>query len=803
MATEAAGLPRPRRYVGARMQRVEDPAFLRGEARFVDDIKLPRMAHVAFARSPFAHANITSIDVSAAKALKGVVDVFTGADLLDLAAPIVSEVPAMPSIRAVSRRCLPVDRVRHVGEAYAVVIAESRYIAEDAVDLIDVEWEPLPVVTDPEAALKPDSPRIHEEIEDNNIAHMGKVHGDVDGAFDGAENVFSIRFHGGRYMAAPLETRGSVVEFDRYTGDTVMWTSTQTPHFTRTLISPIVGIPESKLRIVAPAVGGGFGLKCSIYIEDVVLLSLARRVNRPLKWIEDRYEHLAASQHSKEIICYVDVAVQNDGEIVGIRGHYVTDAGAYSITPWTALIDALPPGPMLPSVYDITNVQWSIDAVMTNKCMTGPYRGIGLTPGHNARELVLDEAARGIGMDPAELRLKNCISSDAPYQSVAGPYFDTGSYSECIESSMEALGYYDLRAQQEKLREEGRYIGLGISPFMEPTAYGSEIGKATGMEWQEASFDVARITIEPDGSVSLTTGQCSHGQSHATTFAQVAADALGVKMDSVILKDGDTATAPYGMGTWASRSGVIGAGTIMRAGREVREKLVRVAAHAMEVSPDDVEFEEGVASVKGVPGKSMTVAEIAGLAYFGGSFRPPDLTEPYLSAARSYDPPQAYTNGCCAVQVEVDIETGVIEIQKLVIAEDCGQMLNPMVVDGQILGAIAQGIGGAFLELLPYDENGQLQAGSLADYLLPGMTDVPNTEIRHFSSPGRTEGGVKGTGEGGMVALPGALLAAVADALVPFGVKVTKSPIGPSDIVELIQASKRAADPSSDASPDA
>jgi carbon-monoxide dehydrogenase large subunit len=784
--SETITIDRPRKYVGSRMQRVEDPAFLRGQARFVDDIKLPQMAHLAFARSPYAHANITSVDVSEAAALDGVIGVFTGEDLAKITQPIVSEVPAMPSIAKIQRRCLPVDKVRHVGEAFAVVVAESRYIAEDAVDLIVAEWEPLEPIMDPEAALKPGSPRVHEEIEDNNIAHMQKVHGDVDKVFASADHVFSVRFHGGRYMAAPLETRGTVVEYDKHTGDTVMWTSTQTPHFTRTLIAPVVGIPESKLRIIAPAVGGGFGLKCSVYIEDVVLLALARRIGRPLKWIEDRYEHLAASQHSKEIICYVDLAVQNDGTFLGFRGHFVTDAGAYSISPWTALIDALPPGPMLPSVYDVQHVQWTLDAPMTNKCMTGPYRGIGLTPGHNARELLIDEAARGLGIDPAELRLKNCIPA-GPYRSVAGPYFDSGSYPECIEASMEMIDYSARREQQKELREQGRYIGIGISPFMEPTAYGSEIGKATGMEWQEASFDVARIIVEPDGSVSLTTGQCSHGQGHATTFAQVAADALGVKVEDVVLRDGDTGRAPYGMGTWASRSGVIGAGSIMRAGREVREKLIKVAAHAMEVGIDDIELEHGVAAVKGVPGKSMTVAEIAGLAYFGGSFRPADLTEPYLSAARSYDPPQAYTNGCVAAVVEVDVETGAIEIQKMAIAEDCGQMLNPMVVDGQILGACAQGVGGAFLEHLPYDENGQLLAGSLMDYLLPATMEVPDTEIRHFESPGSTEGGVKGTGEGGMVALPAALLAAVADALAPFGAKVTKSPIGPNDIRNLVR----------------
>ena len=782
---------RPPQYVGARVLRVEDPSFLRGRARYIDDITRPGMTYVAFARSPHAHARIKAIDPEQARALEGVVAVMTGADLQDAAKPIVSLIPARPDVRAVTHPFLPADKVRHVGEAFAVVVAESRYIAEDAVDLIETEWEPLPSVVHAEEALKPGAPLLHEEFEDNNIAHMESVHGDVDAAFAQADHVFSTRFQGGRYMAAPLEMRGIVADYDAATDETVIWTSTQIPHFHRTLVAPLLGIPEAKLRVIAPAVGGAFGLKCSIYPEDVVLPVLTRLVGRPVKWIEDRYEHLAASGHAKEIICYIDIAVQNDGTFLAFRGRYITDAGAYSVMPWTALIDALPSGPLLPSIYDVRNVHWAIDAAMTNKCHATPYRAVGITPGHNAREILIDEIARALGIDPVDLRLKNCIPSE-PYTTATGQHYEGGSYAECIRKTLDVLDYPALREKQRRLREEGRYLGIGISPFIEPTAFGSQIAQSTGMTWQEASFDLARVTVEPDGSVTVATGQSSHGQGHATTFAQVAADALGVRIEDVVVKGGgDTARAPYGMGTWGSRSGVIGAGGIIRAGREVREKLVRMAAQAMEVSPEDIELSNSVASVKGVPDKSMTVGEIAMFAYFAGANRPADIEEPFLGSSRSYDPPEAYTNGCIVAVVEVDVETGLVDVQRLVAVEDCGVMMNPMVVEGQIMGAVAQGVGGALYEELRYDENGQFLAGSFMDYLLPSTTEVPLIEIGHFESPGLTEGGIKGAGEGGMVAAPAALLTAVADALSPFGVTVTKSPLGPNDILALIREAKR------------
>jgi carbon-monoxide dehydrogenase large subunit len=769
-------------YIGAPLPRLEDARFLTGTARYVDDVELSNMLHAAFVRSPFPHARIAGIDSEQARTLPGVTLVLTGEDLRDDAPVLISKMDR-PESRPVERRILPIDKVRYVGEAVVAIVAESRAVAEDACELVEIEWEPLPPVVDAEAALEAAAPVLHDDLGDNNIAHAFDEGGDVERALRESKHVFSKRFYAGRHHAAPLEGRAAVVSWNVLTDEITMWSSSQMPHMARMFIAPLIGVPERNLRVIAPAVGGGFGSKSNIAIEEFVLFHLARRVGRPVKWVADRYEELASAAHAKEMWILLDIGVDDDGRFTAFRGHYIGNVGGYSLFPWTGFIDPLHAATLLPSLYDVRNVRWEVDTALTNKCWSAPYRGVGMTSGHTAREVLIDEIARALDIDPVELRIRNCIPSE-PYSSAIGMNYDGGSYAESIRRAQELVDYERFRSEQRGLREDGRYVGIGFSPFVEPTGFGSDVAKACGLPAE--FFDAATITVTPDGSVNVSTGLHSHGQGHETTFAQIAADTLGVKLEDVKVTFGDTGIDPFGSGTYASRSAVVGGGAVMRAARDVRRKLLELAAHAMEASPDDMELVDGVAHVRGAPQHTMTVADIAGFAHFGGHRRPEGL-EPALTATRSYDPPETYANGTVVAVVEVDAATGVVHLLRLIAVEDCGVMLNPLVVDGQIAGAIAQGIGAALYEECIYDDSGQLLTGTLMDYLYPTTMQVPDIEIDHFETPSpRTEGGIKGLGEGGTIAAPAAVVSAVADALVPFGVTIDRTPVTPAYLLEQI-----------------
>ncbi|HEV7957078.1 MAG TPA: xanthine dehydrogenase family protein molybdopterin-binding subunit, partial [Marisediminicola sp.] len=688
---------RPENYIGAKIRRTEDPRYLAGRATYIDDIHLPGMLHAAVLRSSEPHANITKLDIERAKALKGVHGVYTQEDIDPLAGPFVTTLPR-PEVQTITRPPLDSRKVTFVGQPIAVVVADSRYIAEDGLDLIDVEYELLPIVMDAEKSLEPGAPNIRPEIPGNNFGHIEFQRGDVDGAFAEADHVFTKRFHQGRFTAAPLETRGVIGDYDGVMEELKVYSSTQLPHVLRTLLAMQLGIRETKLQVIAREVGGGFGLKAHMFDEEVIIPVISRLIGRPVKWIEDRYENLVASVHAKEQIVYLDVAVNADGTILAFRGRYIGVAGAWAPHPWTTYVDVLTAASLLPSFYAIKGVAYEVDAALTNMCPLGAYRGVGWTVGHNARELMLDDIARELEIDPVEFRLKNMIP-DEPYTSATGMHYDGGSYNESIHKTMELIDYPALRERQKELREQGRYLGIGVSPYVEPTAWGSEGARANGFDTDY--YDSASVTVEPDGSVLVTTGLHNHGQAHETTFAQVAADAIGVRFEDVHIRANDTTGTAYGFGTWCSRGAVIGSATITRAGKEVREKLIRMAAHVMEVSPEDVELYDGVATVKGVPDKSMTVAQISGFTYMGGAHRPAGV-EPALTATRSYDPPETYSNGTTVAIVEVDPQTGVVKIERIVASEDCGVVLNPMVVDGQVQGAVAQGIGGVMYEQLSY-----------------------------------------------------------------------------------------------------
>ncbi len=769
-------MSRPFRHVGQSRLRVEDPRLLRGRARYLDDVHVPGTLHAAFVRSPFAHALIRSIDTDRARERDGVVAVVTAADL-PLGLEIVTS-SSRPEAAQGRRPLLPVDRVRYVGDPVAAVVASSRYAAEDGCELVEVEYEPLAAVVDAEEALVVDA--------GSNFAHIEFEAGGVEAAFAGAAHVFRKRFHFGRTHAAPLEGRGAIADWDAFSGELTFWNSSQMPFLVRSMLAALYGLRETAVRVIVPDVGGGFGLKVHLYVEEAILPHLSRVAGAPVKWVEDRYEHLAASGHSKEVICSLELAVDGDGRFRGLRGRFVGDGGAYQGHPWSSLIDPLCAASMLPGIYAVDAVSYEVDAPATNKCPSTAYRGVGWTSGHTAREALIDDAARSLGIDPVELRLRNCLPDGEPHVSATGARYDGGSYAASIRRARELLDYDGFRDRQRRLREAGRYVGVGFSPFVEQGGWAAQIAEDMGFPGY-SYLDAVCVTVEPDGSVTLTTGLQSNGQAHETTLAQLAADGLGVSPESVRVVQGDTSTGAYSTGSWGSRTAVIGGGAVLRATGDVRAKLLRIAAEEMEAAVDDLDLVDGVVSVKGSPDRTLTVAEVAAAAYVG---RVPDGVEPALTSTRSYDPPATYSNACIACVVEVDGETGFVTVERIVAVEDCGTVINPMVVDGQVAGAVAQGVGAVLYEGLPYDEDGRFLAGSLSEFLYPTAAELPAIEVDHLVTPSPlTEGGMKGMGEGGLIGAPAAVVNAIADALEPFGASIDRTPLRPCDVLALIDAS--------------
>jgi carbon-monoxide dehydrogenase large subunit len=738
------------------------------------------MLEVAFVRSPYAHARMVAIRADAARAEEGVALVVTGDELGD--APELVTASSRPEAGTWRRPLLPRDRVRYVGEPVAAVVASTRYLAEDACELVEVEYEPLDAVVDPEQALGRDAPLLHEGTDSNNFAHIEFEHGDVDGAFADAAHVVVKRFHFGRTHAAPLEGRGGIADWSR---DLTVWSSTQMPFLVRSMLAGLYGLPETRVRVLVPAVGGGFGLKVHLYVEEAVLPLLSRLAGAPVKWAEDRYEHLAASGHSKEVVCELELALDEEGTFLAVRGRLVGDGGAHQGHPWTSLIDPLCAAAMLPGIYAIPAVRYEVDAPATNKCPSTAYRGVGWTSGHTAREALIDDAARLLGLDPLELRLRNCLPDGEPAVSATGCRYDGGSYAQSIRRARELVDYEAFRERQLRLRTEGRYVGVGFSPFVEQGGWAAEI--ATDMGFPGAGYlDSVAVTVEPDGSVTVSTGLQSNGQGHATVLAQLAADGLGVRPEDVRVVQGDTATTAYSTGSWGSRTAVIAGGSVLRATADVRRKLLQIAANELEASESDLELEDATVTVRGSPNRSLTMAEVAAAAYRA---RAPAGVDPSLTATRSYDPPATYSNACIACIVEVDADTGRVTIERIVAVEDCGTVLNPLLVDGQVAGAIAQGVGAVLYEGLPYGDDGQFLAGSLGEFLYPTAPELPDVEVDHLvtASP-VTEGGIKGMGEGGLIGAPAAIVNAIADALSPFGVSFDQTPLRPCDILAAIDA---------------
>ena len=783
------------KMVGAQVRRVEDPRFLLGTSQYVDDLDLPNSVALAFVRSPYAHARILSIDVNTAQDRSDVQLVVTGADIAEAIKPlrVVYDPNKAPTHKSCDWPVLAQDKVRFVGEAVAVVVATDRYAAEDAASMIDVEYEPLDPVCDVEQALAADAPLVHEEWGDNVMQTLRVEIGEVAKAFHVADCVVSERLTTGRHMALPMETRGCVASFERGTDTLTVWSSTQVPHMLRSHLALVLDFPEHHIRVIAPDVGGGFGQKGHLFPEEAVAAYLARRLGRSVKWIEDRRENLSASLHAKQQTVQAELALHQDGTILGIRGRFVSDVGAYSEYPWGSAFEAGHAASSLPGPYKTPAFAFEAVSVATNKTTIGVYRGVGLPIGVLTMERLLDLAAHKLGLDPAEIRLRNMIRKEEhPYTTIIGAEVESGSHRESLQKALDMLGYQACRVEQQQARAQGRYLGIGIGCYVEGTAPSSAAFASMGLDL--GGYESATVRMDVAGTVTVLVGTHSHGQSHETTLAQVAADELGLPLADIRIIEGDTNAVPYGMGTWGSRSAVTGGGAISKASEKLRSKMLRIASRMTEVPDEDLELAAGMIRRKADATPLLPIKELAYRVLVQAGSLPPD-EEPGLDATAHYEPPPStHANATHIALVEVDRDTGKVAILRYIVVEDCGTIINPTVVDGQIQGGVAQGIGTALYEHAIYDENGQFLTGTLMDYIIPTAVDVPQVEIGHIESPSPyTPHGIKGMGEGGAIAPPAAIANAVADALAPFDVRVNAIPLTPERVLGWIEQYSAAA----------
>jgi carbon-monoxide dehydrogenase large subunit len=779
--------------MGARIKRVEDPRMITGAAKFLDDLKLPGMAHVAILRSPYARARIKSVDIDKAAAHPGVVGVYTGKDFEHLnPLPCAWQASGTDNFVA-TPRALEIDRVAFTGAGVAAVVAETRTAAEDALGLIEVDWEPLEVVVDLERAVEDGAPQIHE-VAERNIVFDWRV-GDADAtdkALEEAEVVVEQRLVNQRLLPTPIETRGAVAQHEPSTGEYTVWLTSQCPHVHRLVMTAFVfGIPETKMRVIAPQVGGGFGSKIFLYPEYVLVAALAEKTGRPVKWIETRRENYAATTHGRDHVTYVTVGAKRDGTITALKAKTYANLGGVlsTIAPGTPTTLY---GRMLSGAYRIPNIHVQVLGVYTNTGMVDAYRGAGRPEATYVVERAVELLAQELDLDPVDLRRRNFVPPDAfPYDPgiLAGLAYDSGDYDKALTRALEMVHYESFREEQAKAREQGRYLGIGFSTYVEicgvaPTAW------AGGQGWGAGLWESANVRVHLTGKVVVTTGSQSHGQGHETTIAQVAASELGVPVEDVTVELGDTLGTPFGYGTYGSRSAAVGAVAVYNALQRIKAKARRVAAHMLEADVDDVEFESGRAFVKGSPGTAKTIQEIAAAAAVGGDLPPGE--EPFLDDTSYYDPPNCtYPFGTHIAVVEVDAEIGAVELKRYVAVDDVGKVINPLIVDGQVQGGIVQGVAQALWEGAVYDENGQLRTSSLMEYAVPKADQLPQIELDRTETPTDTNPlGVKGAGETGTIASSAAVVNAVMDALAPLGIRHVDMPLTPERVWTAMQAAK-------------
>jgi carbon-monoxide dehydrogenase large subunit len=776
------------RYVSQRIKRREDPPLLMGRARFIADLRLPGLLAVKFLRSPHAHARVVEIDVRDARDMPGVQAIVSGADLAATTRPIRATMTG-PGYQESDWPPLAQGKVRFVGEPVAAVVATDEYRAEDALDAIRVAYEPLAAVADAEASMAPGAPRVHEALTDNILFRTRFESGAVAQALAGADIRLAETFRHARCSSSPMETRGVMASFDPVDGVLTVWAASQAPHLLRSGLAEALGIPESRLRVLCPSVGGGFGPKMHLYPEDVAVAELARRLGRPVRWIEDRRENLLASAQARDHVSRVEAGARRDGTIVALKATLICDSGAYSVYPVTASLEPLTAAGILPGPYRIPALAYDAYAVATNKCPAGAYRGVGMALGTFVRERVVDMIARRAGLDPAEVRRRNLIdASELPFASASGLVIDSGNPKESLEQALAAGEYARLRAAPRQTAS-GTYRGVGLSAYTEFTGLGSSLFRRRGMI-QVSGHDAATVRVEPTGEVRGFVSAASQGQGHATTLAQILADELGVALDAVSIVEGDTERCPYGSGSFQSRSMVVSGSALVLAARRVREKIGTIAGHMLEAAPEDLTIEGGTIGVRGAPARSVTIADVARLAYRPAGGTLPPGVEPGLEATQYYDPPAAtFSNGTHLAVVEVDPATGEVSLARHVVVEDCGRMVNPMIVEGQTHGAVVQGVGNALYEHFAYDEAGQPLTTSFMDYLIPGSMEAPPMEVHHMETPpAQSVSGFKGMAEGGTIGATAAVANAVADALAPLGIEVRELPVTPDRIYRLIAA---------------
>lgn len=776
-------------WIGRPLPLLEDEPLVRGRARFVADLDTGDPLHVVLVRAPVPHARITGIDRAAASRLPGVVDVFVAEDL-----PAGTEIrnERLPGARPTTVEPLAADVVRSIGEPVAAVVATELGIAEDAAELVVVDYDPLEAVGTLEQAAGND-PLVYPEWGDNVLARVRFSSEGVDAALTVAPHVFHDRFRVPRYAPMPLEPRGCVAA-PSVEGLT-LWSSTQLPFIVRTVLAEVLGLAETDLRVVVPHVGGGFGAKMHVYGEELLACLLARLLDRPVRWIETRSEHVVASIHAREVVHDVEVATDAQGRLLALRARVLADMGTGRIS-FPGVSPAAVSGLTMPGPYRLPEFETEITCLVTNRTPTGAYRGFGQTEAVFAMERTLDLVARELGIDAAEVRRRNLVEAgDMPYRAVTGPILDGGDYRRTLDRALEMAGYEERRRQRSETGDGTRRVGIGIACYVEGTA--PSLSLSAG-RW--GAHESATVRLEPDGSITVICGLPSQGQGQATTLAQIAAEELCVAPASIRVCSNDTASGPYALGTWGSRSMVVGGAATLLAARKLRDQLACIAAHLLEAAPEDLEFEDGAVLIRGGSERRCSFRDVAAACYFETE-RFPSWLELSLETTAVYRPDhiqqtpdeQGRLNDCVTyghathvAVVEVDSESGSVAVVDYVVVHDCGTIVNPAIVEGQIVGGVAQGVGAALLEEVAYDEDGQIMIAGLTDYLIPTAIEVPRVRVAHYESPApRVPGGFRGVGESGIIGAPAAIAGAVEDALAPIGARVRRLPLTPERVLGL------------------
>ncbi len=776
MATKTAS---KEKWVGKAMKRKEDPRLIQGLAHYVDDIPLRGMLHAAVVRSPYAHARLGKIGSNAAASAPGVVAVLTGEDVRGRlgSVPVAAD---LPGLKVPPHPPLADGKVRYVGEPVAVVVADDSYRARDAADLVEVDYEPLDAVTDPEKALEKGAPLLHEQFKTNQACVWRLEGGFPDKAFKKAHKIVRQRLVNQRLIPVSMETRGVLASYDPGTEQLTVWSSTQIPHLLRTQIAVMLGVPEMRVRVIAPEVGGGFGSKLNVYAEEALVAHLAIKLGRPVKWIETRRENFLNTIHGRDQINEVEIAVAKDGRLLALRCRLIADFGAYHqlLTPLIPTLTSL----LMLGSYKISAVSIEYVGVFTNKMATDAYRGAGRPEATFLIERMVDRVAQELGKDPAEIRRKNFPRpKDFPYATPTGVIYDSGDYDAALKKALALVGYKKLRAEQKKLWKQGKYLGIGLSTYVEICAMGPSSAMPAG-GWESST-----VRIEPTGKVTVLTGASPHGQGQETTFAQIVADELGISPEDIIVTHGDTQAVPYGIGTFGSRATAVGGTAMFQSVQKLKQKLVQMAGHLLRVNPKKIEIGDGKIFVKGNRKKVLSFLEVVQAIYVAKTL-PPNF-DPGLDATTFFEPSNfTFPFGAHVCVVEIDAETGDVRIRRYVAVDDCGNVINPLLVAGQIHGGITQSIGQALFEEAVYDASGQLVTGELMDYAIPRAADVPRFENARTVTPSPVNPmGVKGVGEAGTIGATPAIVNAVVDALRPLGVRDIPMPLKRERIWALLE----------------